>query len=328
MKVINGLTLCLVLLHFMPCAADGEKFDLNWGSTDAHSGLYINTTSIVNVVNQVRPQEVAVTVVETKGYADNLLRIKNKSIHIGPASILEASTAYFGKAEYTGNAINGLRALWGGYVTPIHIIAGKETGIASIDQLNGMTMAMNPETTSGKRLQLFFDALEIKPAYKPYSISLSMDAMKSGAAKCWYKAGFKDDAIIELEKIMDIHILPLNRAMIDMMNAKYPGHGLSITIPNGLYKAVKQNQLSLAYVISDFVHKDVPADVVYHIVKAVWGKRRQLSNALPTLKEGKFEDMYQMAIDYGLSVPFHPGAVEFYQEKLNVTIPDSLLPPD
>ena len=328
MKVFCCSIMCIIVFQFMPVTVAGEQFDLKWGSTNPYSGLYANTTSIVNIGNQTYPHNIAATVIETEGLADNLKKLKNKSIHIGPASIVEAYAAFRGMGEYTGNANPGLRSLWGGYVTPIHIIAGSESSITSIDQLDGSAFAMNPGTTSGKLVRMFFDALEVKPNYKSYSIALSKDAMKSGAVKCWYKAGYKDDAIVELEKLMDINILSVNKEMIEKMNAKYPGYGLSITVPKGLYKAIKTNQLSLAYVIGDFAHKDVPEEIVYKIVKAVWGKRRQLTRSLSTLKQGRFEDMYDMAIDHGLSVPFHPGAAKFFKKKLNVTIPDKLLPPE
>jgi TRAP transporter TAXI family solute receptor len=328
MKVICSSILCIILFQFIPCAVDGKKFDIKWGSTNANSGLYVNTTSIVNIVNQAYPQNISAVVVETEGFADNLTKIKNKSIHIGPASIVEAYNAYSGLREYKDNAIPELRSLWGGYVTPIHIFTSKESGITSIDKLGGSTFAINPGTTSGKLIQMFLDALEIKPNYKSFGIALSMDAMKSGAVQCWYKAGYKDSAIIELEQVMEINILSINEEMIEKINKKYPGYGMSIAVPKGLYKALTENQLSLAYVISDFAHKNVPEQIVYDIVKAVWGKKRQLTESLSTLKQGRFEDMYRMAVDYGLSVPFHPGAAKFYQEKLKLNIPEILLPPE
>ena len=328
MKVFTISIMCNIIFQFILGPVAGQPFDIKWGSTNAKSGLYANTTSIVNIVNQAYPHHIAATVIETEGFADNLTKLKNKSIHIGPAGTLEANAAFRGMGEYTANAIPGLRSLWGGYVTPIHIFAGSQSGIASIAQIDGSAFAMNPGTTSGKLVGMFFDALEIKPDYKSYSIALSKEAMRSGAVKCWYKAGYKDDAIVELENFMDITIFSVNKEMIEKMNAKYLGYGLSITIPKGLYKAIKTNQLSLAYVVGDFAHKDVPEEIVYKIVKAVWGKRRQLTRSLSTLKEGRFEDMYDMAIDYGLSVPFHPGAAKFYREKLKKNIPDKLLPPE
>jgi hypothetical protein len=110
------------------------------------------------------------------------------------------------------------------------------------------------------------------------------------------------------------------------MNKKYPGQGKSMTIPAGLFKAVPKDQLSFAYVVTDFVHKDVPDDVVFKIIKAVYESRKPLVDSLATLKQGTFDDMFGMAEKY-LNVPLHPGAVKFYREVLKVNVPAKLLPP-
>jgi hypothetical protein len=186
---------------------------------------------------------------------------------------------------------------------------------------------MNPGTTSGRVIELYFDALGIKPNYKMMGLAASGDAMKAGVVDGWFKAGFKDAAIMDLESTMDINIIPITKESIDKMNQKYPRHGLSMSVPAGLFKALAKEQLSFAYVVSDFVHKDVPDDVVYKIVKAVYEHRNEIVGSLSTLKEGRFADMYQMAIDFSLGVPFHPGAAKFYQETLKVTLPADLIAP-
>jgi TRAP transporter TAXI family solute receptor len=185
---------------------------------------------------------------------------------------------------------------------------------------------MNPGTTSGRVVELFFKALGVKPDYKLMGIGASVDAMKSGVVKAWYKAGYKDAAILDLEANMDIRILPVTKEMIEKFNKVYPGQGLSITIPAGLFKCVKKPQLSLAYVVTDFVRKDLPEDVVYKIVKAVYKNRKEIVSSIATLREGHFDDMFGMAVKY-LKVPLHPGAVKFYRE-LGYKIPDRLIPPE
>ena len=128
--------------------------------------------------------------------------------------------------------------------------------------------------------------------------------------------------------MMEINILPVTKEMMAELDTRYPGYRLSITVPKELYNALKKNQRSLAYVISDFTHKDLSEDTVFEIVKAIWDKRRRLANSNLTLEKGRFTEMYQTAIDYNLAVPFHKGAARFYQEKLNITVPTHLIPPE
>ena len=323
--VICGLLTAALLLGVVG-TVDAAKLKLKWGSTSVGSGLYANTVTMAGIVNRAYPNDIDLTVVETGGFIENLSRIERKFIHLGPASAAAAYASYQGIIDFK-KPNPTLRSLWGGYVTPIHIITSKKSGINTLEALNGVPYAMNPGTTSGRIIELFFDALGIKPNYKLMGISASVDAMKSGSVQGWFKAGFKDAAVLDLESAMEVNIIPVTKSQIDKMNAKYPGHGLLMTIPAGLFKATPKEQISYAYVVSDFVHKDISADVVYKIVKAVYDHRKDL-NTLATLKEGKFEEMYKMALDFDMQVPFHPGAVKFYEENLGVKVPAKLRPPE
>lgn len=322
--VIMGSMLAACL--FFAGLVEAKPTKLKWGATSTRSGLYANTVAQAALVNQTYP-DLEITVVETGGYVENLVRTQKKTIHLGPASAAAAYAAYAGIIDYEGKQLADIRALWGGYVTPIHIVTTKKSGITRIEDLNGVSFAMNPGTTSGRLIELLFDALDIKPNYRMMGIGASVDAMKSGVVDGWMKAGFKDAAIMDLESTMEINVLTVTQEMIDKMNAKYPAHGLLMTIPAGLFNAVTEDQVSFAYVVSDFIHKDVPDEVVEKILKATYDKRNDLISNIATLREGRFDDMYDVAIEYDLSVPFHPAAVKFYQETLGVTIPDKLLPP-
>ncbi len=315
------------LLLGMTSIAEAKKVFVKWGATSVRSGLYANTVAMASVVNKAYPGELEITVVETGGFLENLVRIQKKSILMGPADAAAGYAAYEGIIDYKGKQNKDLRAMWGGYVTPIHIVTKKASGADTLAKINNLSFASNPGTTSGRVIEMFFDANGIKPVYKMMGIGASVDALKSGVASGWYKAGFKDSAIMDLESSMEINVIAVTKEQIEKMNQKYPGQAKSMPIPAGLFKAVPKEQLSFAYVVTDFVHKDTPDDVVYKILKAVHNNRQSLVNTLATLKEGKFDDMYGNAEKY-INVPLHPGAVKFYQEVLKVKVPDRLLPPE
>lgn len=324
---IGFLLLCSLCFFPFSQAEASKKYYIKWGATSVRSGLYANTVAMAKVVNKAYPGEIEVTVVETGGFLENLSRLQRKAIHMGPADAAAGYANYKGIIDYQGKANPNLRTMWGGYITPIHIVVTEKSGVTDIKQLTGVDFAMNPGTTSGRVVELFFKALNINPNYKMMGIGASVDAMKSGVVKGWYKAGFKDSAILDLEAHMDIRILPVTKQYIEQFNKVYPGQGLMMEIPAGLFKSVKKPQLSLAYVVTDFVDKDVPEEVVFKIVKAVYENRKEIVGPLATLKEGNFEDMFGMAVKY-IEVPLHPGAVRFYRDVLKLNIPDKLIPPE
>ncbi len=325
--VVLSLLLSLILVISFVTLVSAEKFHFKFGSTSVRSGLYANTVALAGVINKAYPGEIIVTVVETGGYVENLERLRRGTIHAGPASTGAAAASYLGILDWEGKPDKNLRALWGGYFTPIHLVASKKSGINTVEGFAGRPFAMNPGTTSGWHMEYFFKALDIKPSYKLMGLGASPEAMKAGVVEGWFKAGFKDAAVLDIEAAMDITIVPVRPEHMEKAEKFQPGLHRSMTIPAGLFKAVKTDQLSYAYVIGDFVHKDVPEDVVYKIVKAVWENRASIVAPLATLKEGKFDDMVGNALKFGLKVPFHAGAVKFYRE-IGQTIPPELIPPE
>lgn len=329
--VVLSLFMCLLLV--MACApkeiapAKPKVFSLKFGATSVRSGLYANTVAMAGVINKAYHGEIIVTVVETGGYVENLERLRKGTIHAGPASTGAAAASYLGTMDWEGKPDKNLRTLWGGYFTPIHLVASKKSGITTVEGFVGRPFAMNPGTTSGWHMEYFFKALDIKPDYKLMGLGASPDAMKAGVVEGWFKAGFKDAAILDIEAAMEITIVPIKREHMEKADKLQPGLHRSMTIPAGLFKAVKADQLSYAYVIGDFVRADVPDDGAYKIVKAVWENRTAIVEPLATLKEGKFDDMVGNAMKFGLKIPFHAGAVKFYREA-GQTIPAELLPPE
>lgn len=75
----------LILPLVVSNVAEAKKVFLKWGATSVRSGLYANTVAMAGIVNKAYPGEIVIAVVETGGFTENLVRIQNKSIHLGPA---------------------------------------------------------------------------------------------------------------------------------------------------------------------------------------------------------------------------------------------------
>ncbi len=320
-------TLSFLFILSATLEVNAAAFRFKLGSTSVRSGLYANTVALAGVINKAYPGEIMVTVVETGGYVENLERLRRGTIMAGPASTGAAAASYLGNLDWKGKPDKDLRTLWGGYFTPIHLVASKKSGITSVEGFAGKTFAMNPGTTSGWHMEYFLEAVNIKPNYKLMGLGASPDAMKAGVVDGWFKAGFKDAAVLDIESAMEITVVPVTKEIMEKAEKVQPGLHRSMTIPAGLFKAVTSEQLSYAYVIGDFVVKKIPDDVVYKIVKAVWENRAALVAPLATLKQGKFDDMVGNAVNFGLKVPFHAGAVKFYREA-GQKIPPELIPPE
>jgi TRAP transporter TAXI family solute receptor len=322
------LVLLILSVPISSAFAQTKKIHLKYGATGVRSGFYAHTAVKAGIINKAYPGEIVMTVIETGGYMENLERFRRGSIHLGASSTGAAAASYNGMLEWEGKPDKNLRALWGGFYTPIHFVANAKSGVTKIEDYVRSTFTSNPGTTSGWHIMKFMEALGVTPKIiKPMGESASLDAMKGGAVETWFKAGFKDAMLMELEAAIDMTVISLRPEHFEVAERKHPGIHRSITIPAGIFKSVKADQLSYAYAVTDFIHKDISEDVVYKIVKAIWENRATVVGTVLTLKEGKFDDMIENAKRFRLAIPFHQGAVRFYRE-IGGIIPPELIPPE
>jgi len=66
---------------------------------------------------------------------------------------------------------------------------------------------------------------------------------------------------------------------------------------------------------------DVPDDVIYTVLKTIFDNLGEFRGAHSRVADLSLEKALE-----GMSIPLHPGAVKFYQEK-GLKIPADLLPP-
>jgi TRAP transporter TAXI family solute receptor len=159
-----------------------------------------------------------------------------------------------------------------------------------------------------------------KPTFMGYSAAASAFKDKKIDA-FWVLVGYPNRSVIEASVQVDIDII--NVGADAEKSGFYKAYAYApTTIPAGTYgkgmPAVKSFQDST--ILS--VHKSIPTDVVYNIMKTLWSKdgMAAMVAAKKTFKAMTLENGFK-----GASVWLHPGAVKFWKE-MGKTIPDNLMP--
>lgn len=80
-------------------------------------------------------------------------------------------------------------------------------------------------------------------------------------------------------------------------------------MPKGYNGVVEEDTPALAYYTTIFVHKDLPDEVVYQLIKAALEHREEYGRIHPTLKEVDARRAAKI-----VDVPFHPGAIKYFKE--------------
>ena len=300
---------------------------LKWGSTSVRSNGYAIIVLYAKAANKAYKGDIPVTVVETGGYVENLARMKRRLLHIGGVNPILAYEAYKGIGNFKGKGNPRLRMLWSQAIQPFSFVAAKDSGITSLDQLTGSKMASNKLTTSETLGRMFLEAIGIKPNYRWAGTAANLEAMKAKTVDAWARPGFNYGAFTELTLSRPLNYLNVTQEQIDAYNKKHPGYGSLIASPAGQYPKQEKAYNTLAFLGGDMVDQGVSKEVVYKIVKANYEARMEHVKVDATLRKGGWKDFPQLTMDTCL-VPLHPGAIQFYKEDLNMTIPDRLIPPD
>ncbi|HEY7319864.1 MAG TPA: TAXI family TRAP transporter solute-binding subunit [Candidatus Binatia bacterium] len=75
--------------------------------------------------------------------------------------------------------------------------------------------------------------------------------------------------------------------------------------------AIVEDTCTIAYDIYFATHKSAPDQVVNTVLKAIWDNDEKLKPIHPAFKEWTRE----RAVDPDVTIPYHPGAIKFYQAK-------------
>lgn len=104
-----------------------------------------------------------------------------------------------------------------------------------------------------------------------------------------------------------VKIIPIDADKIDALIAKYPFY-VKTTIPANTYQTVPEEINTVSVKAMLVIRADLSEDLVYKATKAIFENTDKLGHAKAkeiTIEEGLA----------GVSLPVHPGAKKFFEEK-------------
>lgn len=293
-------------------SAQQKFFRIGTGGT---AGTYYPVGGILaNAISQ--PPNLVLTAVASNGSVANVNSILGGSLESGFSQADVAYWAYTGTGIWQGKPkAEDLRAIANLYPESIHLVARKGSGIKTVADLKGKRVSLD-EPGSGTlvdaRIILAGWGLkdsDVKAEYlKPNQAG---DKMKDGAMDAFFfVGGFPAGAISELASTgAGIELVPIDGPNAAKILAQYKFFA-GDEIPANTYKgvaAVKTVSVGAQWVTS----AKVPADVVYTVVKGMWGDKAR--GALDA-GHAKGKLIRKETALSGIGIPLHPGAEKFYKE--------------
>ncbi|RMF17225.1 MAG: TAXI family TRAP transporter solute-binding subunit [Gammaproteobacteria bacterium] len=286
--------------------------------TGGVTGVYYPTGgAICRLVNKGRKEHgIRCSVESTGGSIYNLNAIRQGELDMGVAQSDWQYHAYNGTSKFKDVGPNKkLRALFSVHPEPFTVVARADSGIKNFDDLKGKRVNVgNPGSGQRGTMEVVMKAKgwtmgDFKLASELKSAEQSKALCDNKVDAIVFTVGHPSGSIKEATTSCDSVLVNVTGPVIDKLVAEnsYYRHA---TIPGGMYRGTDNDVQTFGVGATFVTSADVPADVVYNVVKAVFENFDQFKKLHPAFRNLKKEEM----IKDGLSAPLHEGAVKYYKE--------------
>jgi TRAP transporter TAXI family solute receptor len=118
-----------------------------------------------------------------------------------------------------------------------------------------------------------------------------------------------NSTVMDIATMHKIRIVEMKGAFREGLQKKHPFY-INITIPGGTYKGINQDVETLGFASCLFTHKNIPAENVYKMTKALYEHSDEIAQIHQAGKWIKLETAKK-----GIFIPFHEGAARYFKEK-------------
>ncbi len=209
-----------------------------------------------------------------------------------------------GTDERTFSAVCGL------YTEAVHIIVRKDSGIESIDDLDGKVVSVGEEESGTMQnaeqiLQCYglsFDRMQITKL----SFEDSAKALREGSIDAFFAtAGAPVEAFSELFRDSGGRLLSMRAEEVSRIRKRYPAY-VAHTIEAGTYENQDEEALTVGVRAVLVAANDLESSVVEKLTETVYLQSGELNGNIA----GEDKLTPEEAVD-SIVIPFHPGAAAF-----------------
>ena len=314
-KQIQVAAAALVLALASGAVAAEQFISIGTGGV---TGVYYPTGgAICRLVNKMRKETgIRCSAESTGGSIYNINTVRAQELEFGVVQSDWQYHAYRGTSKFKDSgAFEGLRAVFSVHPEPVTIIARDDSGINNITDLKGKRVNIG-NVGSGTRGT--WEVIEETMGWERSDLRLASELKSSetGQAVCdnkidayFWLVGHPSALTQESLATCATHLVHAVAPEIDKLVAERPYYRVA-NIPTGMYN--NKDEIKTFGVGATFISStDVSDDVVYTVVKAVFDNFDQFRKLHPAFANLKESEM----ITDSLSVPIHPGAAKYYQER-------------
>ena len=311
MKMLFVVLVCVLLLG-IAAPSHALKF-LSFGTGSPAGTYYFLGAGFASIINKNVPG-VRVTAESTAASTENARLMIRGQMDMGLACM---GTLAALKAQ--GMDVDKIRLIAIGHTSDAHWIVRKESSIKKIEDFRGKVIGVGPAGSatlniySKKHLKAGWGLTfkDFKPKYLSFSEITTAIRDKTIDAGI-IAAGYPVASIMELSRDIPIRLLETSPEALKRLQAKFP-NVQPLTIPAGTYHGIDKPVHTYTLPQMWLCRADLPEDLVYKIIKAVYEHPKEKNAIHPMAKRYTIKNAFK---GYkSVPVGYHPGAIKYYKEK-------------
>jgi TRAP transporter TAXI family solute receptor len=257
-----------------------------------------------------------VTAQSTQGPVQSLMLLEKKQMMLAFTTTGVGLQAWNGADWTKGARYRSMRVIFPMYDTAFQFVAAKRLRLSWLEDMAGLRIGAGPRAgTGGTYLPMMFKALDIKANVRFGAWESMASQLKSGELDAIvFAAGLPTPALTELTATESVDFVQPSADQIAAIRKDLPEITPS-TVPAGTYSSLARDYQTIGLYNFAVAHKDLPDDLVYKFVKAVFDNREELVKAQSSAKETVPANIGRDTI-----LPLHPGAERYYRE-IGIPIP-------
>jgi len=259
----------------------------------------------------------------TGGPVQNVQLVFANEIELGMTTTGPLYEALNGIGEFAGKKMDTVRVAFPMYTSFAHWMVDANSPIRSVTDLNGRVVSLGPrggsaEFVGDRVLQLF----NIKPRRVVYlGFADGASAMRDGVVDANFGViGIPVPAWVEASVTRPTRFFGFTPEQAAILTQRMPYLARAAIRP-GVYRGQDTPIGTVQMWNAAIVHKDMPEDFVYELVKTIFSNREFLETVHPSAAETLPVNLFYIRL------PLHPGAVRYFREA-GVKLADQHIPPE
>lgn len=258
-----------------------------------------------------RALDLPVVPLATGGPTQNIELLETGEAKLGFVTIGIALQAWNSTGASAGKKpARSMRAIFPMYDTPFQFAVLQESGIRSIAELVGKRVGIGPRGgTSAAYFPEFFNKLKVDTnvVFGEWA-ELTAQVRQRTLDALAVAAGVPFPSFVELEAKEKIRYIAFDANQISALRLAMPELTPS-SIPAGSYPSLLHQYQTLGLYNFAVAHADLPDDLVYNVVRAVFENQEEMLEATAAAAA-----TVPVNLDRNSFLPLHPGAIRYYRQ--------------